>query len=78
MEPKEAPKTTISLDGIKPGSVFHLANRARKALREDGRSTEGDELYSRCINDNVRFTFDEVLAIVREYVEVTGEVPLKD
>lgn len=51
-------------------NVFHLVNRAKKALMEAGADdrTIGD-MQERVLNENTKFTLDEARAIVGEYVE---------
>lgn len=66
------------ITGTESKRLFHLANRAAKRLREAGRDADAKDMHGRIINPNVRFTFDEALEIVREYVDIEGAAPIRD
>ena len=52
-------------------NIFHLVNRAKKALREAGAGEQTiADLEERVLNENTKFTLDEAKEIVAEYVEL--------
>jgi len=72
-------KPAISMHGLKPGNVFHLVNRAAKSLRNAGLDHAAADLLSRIIKqDNVKWSYEETLDIVREYVAVVEELDTGD
>lgn len=64
-------KPIITLDGMKPGNVWHLVNRVKKALTA-AHLPGGADLAERCLNRNAPVTFQEALEIVLDYVDVNS------
>lgn len=62
-------KPSITLEGIKHGNVWHLVNRARRALTAAG-LPGGSDIKDRCLNENAKLSFNEAILVVLEYVEV--------
>ncbi len=62
-----AEKPTVKLIG-KDGNVFNIIGRVVRALKEAGQRERADEFATRATSSG---SYDEVLALLDEYVEVT-------
>lgn len=67
----EFKKPTITLDGMKPGNVWHLFNRVKKTLNDTG--VDLGDLKDRLTNRNAPMSFKDAIIACLEYVEITHE-----
>ena len=69
VERTPAGRPVIDIEGSK--NLFHLVNRAKKALREAGMNDEADQVHARCLHDSIdlQIGHDQAKDIVREYCD---------